>query len=116
VNDQHFGYITKSLKGNLAPTDKAQWWKSGGQKGDMRALKILSSIRICWRIWSKAWKIFHNKDHSCVLNIILMDSYIPGFMGYGMYYRAREFTHLPPFTPYLIDEQLLFWPGVRELH
>jgi hypothetical protein len=29
-------------------------------------------------------------------------------MGYGMYYRAREFTHLPPFTPYLIDEQLLF--------
>jgi hypothetical protein len=25
MNDQHFGYITKSLKGNLAPTVKAQW-------------------------------------------------------------------------------------------
>ncbi len=50
MNDQHFGYITKSLKGNLAPTVKAQWWKSGGQKRDIRALKMLSPIRICWRI------------------------------------------------------------------
>ncbi len=50
VNDQHFGYMTKSLKGNLAPTVKAQWRKSGGQKRDIRALKMLSPIRICWRI------------------------------------------------------------------
>ncbi len=35
----------KSLKGNLAPTVKAQW-----QKRDIRALKMLRPTRICWRI------------------------------------------------------------------
>jgi hypothetical protein len=80
VNDQHFGYITKSLKGNLVLTVKAQWWKSGGQKGNIRALKMLSPTRICWRIHKQSMEnLPQQRSFMCA------EHYTHGFLHTGIY-------------------------------